>query len=74
MDSLHQTFAVEVTRDDETGYWVAQCDALGVVTEATSYEALTVRVWQIAPEMAESHGIDLSTKILRLRFEHLETA
>lgn len=52
----------------ENGIWTAECEALGLVTEADSYEALTARALAIAPELAELNGIDPSN--LRLRFEH----
>jgi hypothetical protein len=73
MNTQH-TFTVEVTHDEETGYWIAECDELGVVTEALTYEELTARVWQIAPEMALANGFNAAPKTMCLRFEHLETA
>jgi len=51
-------FVVEVTHDTESGMWIAQCDDLGVVTEARSYEALVSRLYDIAPQMlAENFAI-----------------
>ena len=53
-------FTVEVTFDANCHMFVGICDELSLSTEAHSFEALTDRVWEIAPEMAQ--------KNLRLRF------
>lgn len=42
-------FDVDICHDHEDNVWVAQCDALSLVTEAATYEELTERVWVIAP-------------------------
>lgn len=39
------------------GIWTAECDELGLVTEADSYEALTQRALEIAPELAELNAV-----------------
>ena len=65
-------FTIAVT--EEGGIWIAECDAIGLVTEAAGFEALTRRVWEIAPELAELNGYIIDAGSLRLRFEHLETA
>ena len=59
--------------DAECGMWVATCDELSVTTEAPSYEALTARFWEIAPEIALENGIafDVSS---RVQFRHVEDA
>ncbi len=59
-------FEVQVTRD--SGMWIAECHALGLVTEAESYEALVQRARQIAPELAELNGLEADPRRLRLRF------
>lgn len=46
-----RSFDVDVCHDHEDKVWVAQCDALGLVTEAATHEELTGRVWEIAPEL-----------------------
>ncbi len=38
--------------------WTAECDALGLVTEAQSYEELTRRALEIAPELAELNNVE----------------
>ncbi|MCW7764329.1 DUF1902 domain-containing protein [Photorhabdus luminescens] len=43
-------FVVNVIHDD---MWIAECDELGLVTEAKTYDELTERVWEIAPELYE---------------------
>ena len=44
-----QDFTVAITYDPESRYWVATCEALGLVSEAPAYEALIQRVWQSLP-------------------------
>jgi hypothetical protein len=52
------------------GIWTAECDALGLVTEADSYEALTERALAIAPELAELNQVGIEPAALRLRFSY----
>ena len=59
--------------DPECGMWVAICDALCVVTEAPSYEAVTARFWEIAPEVAQGNGIAFDGHA-RIEFRHIEDA
>ena len=35
-----QPFEVNVCHDHDANVWVAECDALGLVTEAATYEGL----------------------------------
>lgn len=58
----------------ESGVWIAECDALGLVTEADSYEALVQRVREVAPELAELNGLSVESQPLRLRFVEESTA
>lgn len=62
-------FDFEVRFDEESGMWWCQCDALHVVTEALTYEALVARAKLITPEIARHNGVDLTCA--QLRFEHL---
>ena len=55
------------------GIWTAECDALGLVTEAESYEELTGRALEIAPELAELNNVGIGHDDLRLRFFHEES-
>ncbi len=66
LESLNSAFMVTVSVCD--GIWTAECDALGLVTEAETYEGLTDRALQIAPELAELNGF--GTGAVRLRFLH----
>jgi Domain of unknown function (DUF1902) len=50
------------------GVWTAECDAIGLVTEADTYEALTERARDIAPELAELNNF--ASGSIRLRFLH----
>lgn len=49
-------FDVETFYDAEAGYWVAACDAIHVVTEAPTLEALQDRFVEIAPEVMHENG------------------
>jgi hypothetical protein len=66
-------FVADVIFDAECGMWVATCDELGVTTEAPSYEALTARFWEIAPEIALENGIAFDVGS-RIQFRHIEDA
>lgn len=66
-------FIANVILDTESGMWVASCDALHTMTEATSYEALTARFWEIAPEIALANGVAFDGTS-RIQFRHLEDA
>ena len=55
------------------GMYTAECEALHLVTEAESFERLTHRVWEIAPDMIEANGLDISAESLRLNFEFAQT-
>ena len=61
-------FTVEVTFDANCHMFVGICDELSLSAEAPSFEALTERVWEIAPEMAQENGLSIAPKNLRLRF------
>lgn len=68
-ENLNLAFTVMVSVCD--GIWTAECDALGLVTEAESYEALTERARQIAPELAELNNFGLAPVRLRFLYEVL---
>jgi len=74
MNKNYSTFTFEITHDEDSGMWVAVCDDLSTATEAETYEALTKRVWEIAPDMALENGLNVPVDCLRLRFEHVEFA
>ena len=57
----NSTFIVNVSVYD--GIWTAECDALGLVTEADSYEQLIKRALEIAPELAELNAIPDAIKL-----------
>ncbi len=67
--STNNTYIIEVHYDDESGQWCCECDALHLVTEAPSYEALVARAKLLAPDIASANGIDLTGA--QLRFEQL---
>jgi hypothetical protein len=67
--SKPNTYIIEVQFDDESGQWCCECDALHLVTEAPSYEALVARAKLLAPDIAAANGIDIT--VAQLRFEQL---
>jgi hypothetical protein len=67
-------YVAEVIFDAKCGMWVvATCEDLSVTTEAPSYEDLTARVWEIAPEIAEMNGLAFDANT-RIQFRHIEDA
>jgi hypothetical protein len=66
-------FIVNVIFDVEGGVWVASCDALHAATEAPSYEAVTARFWEIAPEIALANGVAFDGTS-RIQFRQVEDA
>lgn len=67
---LGATYVAEVVHDPESGMWVASCDALSVATEAPTYDELTERFWEIAPEVAAENGLDFDLQTVRVEFVH----
>ncbi|HGY3148201.1 TPA: DUF1902 domain-containing protein [Morganella morganii] len=65
LDALNPALTVTVTHAD---MWIAECDALGLVTEAETYDDLTNRVWEIAPELYEMNGLGSSEDDIRINF------
>ncbi len=65
-------FTYEVHFDEESNKWWCECDALHVVTEAPTYEALVARAKLITPEIAFGNGVELIGA--QLRFEQLISA
>ena len=63
------TFDVQVEFDPESGMWIGECDALDIVTEAPSIDALMERVWELAPEMIEVNQLGIDPEAVRLRFD-----
>jgi hypothetical protein len=61
-------FDVDVYYDHKDNVWIAQCDALGLVTEAATYEELTGRVWEIAPELYGMNGFTNNPSQIGLSF------
>lgn len=66
LDRINPAFQVYVTHDNEA--WIAECDALGLVTEANSYEELTERVWEIAAELYVLNGLGNDPDGMRISF------
>ncbi len=65
LDRHSPPFVVRVIHD---GVWIGECDDLGLVTEANSYDELTNRVWEIAPELYAENGLGNSTDGMRIKF------
>lgn len=68
------TFNVAVIYDKEENLWVAECDSLGIVTEAKTFELLTQRVQDLVPDMIAANKVELGRKKPYLNFTHLEEA
>ena len=68
------TFDVAVIYDNEENLWVAQCDLLGIVTEAETFESLTQQVQGLVPDMIAVNQIELGHRKPYLNFSHLEEA
>lgn len=71
-DRDDQTVVVDVTFAD--GMFTAECTALHLVTEAVTFEALTERVWELAPDMIDANNLDISPDSLRLSFMFEQSA
>ncbi|MDK9607127.1 DUF1902 domain-containing protein [Lelliottia wanjuensis] len=61
-------FIVNVTHHDSV--WIADCDELGLTTEAATQEALIERVNLIAPELCEANGLCDGEDDLHIEFVH----
>lgn len=67
-----KTLTVTITHGE--GVYTAECDALHLVTEAETFEALTTRVWGLAPDMIEANDLSIDPKSLRFNFEFIQSA
>jgi hypothetical protein len=72
LDRIAPPFIVDVIY--ENGIYTAQCDEIGLVTEEKTYEALTERVWEIAPELVEGNLPDVDSENIRIQFQHIQSA
>ena len=63
---------VEVMYDHEAEVWVADCEPLGIVTEAQSYEAVTQQVRDLVPDMARENNMDFGNQKIHLVFQHID--
>lgn len=72
LDRISPPFIVRVIHDGQV--WIAENDELGLVTEAETYEALTERVWQIAPELYEMNGFGTDAEDMRISFIQEQSA
>lgn len=68
------TFDVAVIYDNEENLWVAECDSLGIVAEAKTFESLTQQVQGLVPDMIAVNKIELGHRKPYLNFSHLEEA
>ncbi|GHU14735.1 hypothetical protein AGMMS50225_27180 [Betaproteobacteria bacterium] len=64
----------QVCVSHENGMWIGVCDALGLVTEAESYEGLMERAWEIAPELAAANHLSDSPDSIRMSFLQTQSA
>lgn len=68
------TFTVEVAFDAECSMWVGTCDALCIVTEAPTFEALCESVWLVAEDAGHENGLSIDVSDMQLVFQHHEIA
>jgi hypothetical protein len=66
--------ALSVTVSEHDGLWIAECDDIGLVTEADSFDELRDRVWEIASKLVELNGLDTPADDLRLHFAFVDSA
>ena len=67
-------FDIAVIYDSEEKLWVGECDSLGIVAEANTFESLTQLVQDLVPDMIEVNNIELGSNKPYLNFSHLEEA
>lgn len=72
LDKVNPAFQVEVTQDGDL--WIAECDALGIVTEAESFEELESNTWGLVPDLVALNQVDINPDDVRLSFTHTVTA
>ncbi|ECO4367894.1 DUF1902 domain-containing protein [Salmonella enterica] len=72
LERITPPYIVNIYHDNEV--WVATCDDLGLVTEATDYESLTERVWEVAEDLLDENDIDQPFETLRLSFVQNQVA
>lgn len=67
LDRINPAIVVHVSLHDE--WFVAECDALHLVTEAKSFEALTESAWELVPDLIELNNLPFDPSNMRLCFE-----
>lgn len=72
LDRVDPPFNVQVSQHN--GWFVAECDALHLVTEAQSVEALTERTWELVPDLIELNNLSIDPDTVRLSFNLLQEA
>lgn len=60
---------VNISFDSECNLWVADCESLGINTEAETYEAITQIVRDLVPEMLNENNINLGNQSITLCFK-----
>jgi hypothetical protein len=71
---LHKRHAYKVDVTQGDGMYTAECDALHLVTEAETFEALTARVWELVPDMIAANGLNIDVNSLRLQFNFTQSS
>lgn len=72
LDRVNPPIDVQVVYDN--GWYIAECDALHLVTEAQSMQELTQRAWDLVPDLIELNGFDIDPRTVRLSFNLLQDA
>lgn len=67
---MRETYAIDLSWDDEAGVWTAICDELPLAIESNSYDALIEKIKIVAVEIAELNGLSRAFNML-IRSERL---
>jgi hypothetical protein len=62
----HALFNVIVTFNE--GYYIADCEEIGLATEAKTFDELVARAREVGPDIAEANGIHITADDLSFTF------
>ncbi|MFM2397507.1 MAG: hypothetical protein RLZZ144_757 [Pseudomonadota bacterium] len=70
--AFRKPFDVIITHGE--GVYTAECEDLHLVTEAKTFEELTARVWEVAPDVIEANGLDIDPRTMHFKFNFIQSA
>jgi len=62
--------SINIFHYPEDDIWLAECDEIGLVTEAKTYDALVARALEIVSELAVENGVIQKNENLTASFVH----